>query len=100
MSANAKARPKKRRSVDYRAYFGTAKWKRKRAKVIFRDGAQCRACGSRESLEVHHLTYSRFQNELPEDLITLCEKCHKAVHKAKQQAQQTTTTPTQPRRGI
>ena len=82
MSANAKTKPKPKRSDEYRAYFKSKSWQRKRAKVIFRDGAQCRACGSRESLEVHHLIYARFTEEWLEDLITLCEKCHKAIHKS------------------
>ena len=97
---SAKAKPKPKHSNTYREYFKSKAWQRKRSKVIFRDGAQCRACGSRENLEVHHLTYARFTEEWLGDLVTLCESCHKAVHKAKQQAQQTTTTPTQPREGI
>lgn len=65
----------------YTAYINSPAWRAIRARAIFRDGAQCRLCGSRQKLEVHHLTYIRFGGEeLPGDLITLCEACHERLH--------------------
>lgn len=70
----------------YKNYLKSPAWKNKRAQVIFRDAGQCRAtrggvpCGSRDGLEVHHLTYARFGKEPLGDLITLCHHCHKAIH--------------------
>lgn len=65
----------------YRAYLRSAVWAEKRAAVLFRDGGQCRRCGSRWQLEVHHLSYARFGGrERLADLITLCEGCHAALH--------------------
>ena len=31
-------------------------------------------------LQVHHLTYSRFNKELPEDILLLCPQCHSTKH--------------------
>lgn len=31
-------------------------------------------------LDVHHLTYERLGNELPEDLVVLCARCHALRH--------------------
>jgi predicted HNH restriction endonuclease len=39
-----------------------------------------RKCLSRNDIEVHHLTYVRFGNELMTDLATLCHDCHKRLH--------------------
>jgi 5-methylcytosine-specific restriction endonuclease McrA len=65
----------------YKAYINSPTWKAIRARVIFRDGGQCRRCGTRYHLEVHHLTYVRFGGrERLSDLITLCEACHEAEH--------------------
>lgn len=40
---------------------------------------KCAICGSQESLEVHHINKDR-ANNYPDNLITLCEECHKRVH--------------------
>jgi hypothetical protein len=42
-----------------------------------------RGCGSRENLDVHHLTYKRRGNERPADLVALCRRCHKERHAGK-----------------
>lgn len=71
---------------QYADYIKSKAWQKKRGKVIFRDAGQCKAikgdklCGSHQNLEVHHLTYERFGNELLSDLVTVCEDCHKAIH--------------------
>lgn len=65
----------------YTKYLRSPTWRKLRARVLGRDGRQCRLCGARSNaLEVHHLTYERFTQELPEDLITLCHGCHESVH--------------------
>lgn len=66
---------------SYRKYRETDKYKQKKEQVLRRDGLQCQLCGTGKNLLVHHITYRRLGNEPLEDLITLCENCHKAVHK-------------------
>jgi 5-methylcytosine-specific restriction endonuclease McrA len=65
----------------YRRYLKSAAWQAKRAQVILRDRGQCRCCGSRYKLEVHHKTYIRFGRERLSDLVTLCQLCHTHKHR-------------------
>jgi len=64
----------------YKRYMESARWARKRARVIARDGGVCTACGRRGVLHVHHLSYKFFGREPMEDLVTLCEQCHRDIH--------------------
>lgn len=40
----------------------------------------CVHCGNTKNLNIHHLTYERIGRELPNDLVYLCELCHKRWH--------------------
>ena len=64
-----------------------ADWKRKR-KELLKD--QCEICGSKDPpLALHHLTkrsrspeeFARYCSLAPEDVITLCKKCHFMISK-------------------
>lgn len=70
----------RRRSEFYHTYMSSLAWQDKRRRVLFRDGNQCQHCGSREYLEVHHLSYARLGCERLADLITLCRTCHQKQH--------------------
>lgn len=65
---------KKRNNYKYR------KW---RESVILRDGC-CQECGSKTNLVAHHVKsfskYPLLRTEISNG-ITLCEKCHKKLHK-------------------
>lgn len=68
---------------EYNRYIRSPEWRALRLLVLERDHHGCTDCGKRSGyLHVHHLTYERFQHEQLEDLTTLCESCHAAVHKA------------------
>lgn len=59
-------------------------WKHKRAEILKRDHNECKiCCDNKEGLQVHHI-YSldtHWQLRLDNNnLITLCAKCHHAVH--------------------
>ncbi|WP_300816810.1 RNA-guided endonuclease IscB [uncultured Parasutterella sp.] len=52
--------------------------------VLFRDGHVCQYCHGRSKdpvLNVHHLESRRTGGDSPGNLITLCETCHKALHR-------------------
>ena len=52
--------------------------------VLFRDGHVCQHCHGRSKdpvLNVHHLESRRTGGDSPGNLITLCETCHKALHR-------------------
>ena len=52
--------------------------------VLFRDGHVCQHCHGRSKdpvLNVHHLESRRTGGDSPDNLLTLCETCHKALHR-------------------
>ena len=51
--------------------------------VLFRDGYRCQCCGKHGDgvkLHVHHKESRQTGGSAPNNLITLCEDCHKALH--------------------
>lgn len=65
----------------YSEYLATQHWKDLRSKLL-PEGTRCSACEDELARNLHHRTYARLGNELPEDLIPLCEKCHTRVHQS------------------
>ena len=59
--------------------------------VLFRDGYTCQCCGAHSTakksvkLHVHHLESRKTGGNAPDNLITLCEDCHKGYHTGKVQ---------------
>ena len=54
--------------------------------VLFRDNYTCQHCGGKSKdkvLNVHHLESRKTGGDAPNNLITLCEKCHSAYHAGK-----------------
>lgn len=54
--------------------------------VLFRDGHKCCHCRGKSKdpiLNVHHLESRKTGGDTPNNLITLCETCHKAYHAGK-----------------
>ena len=54
--------------------------------VLFRDNHQCQHCHGKSKdpvLNVHHLESRKTGGDSPDNLITLCETCHKAYHRGK-----------------
>jgi 5-methylcytosine-specific restriction endonuclease McrA len=64
----------------YCQYINSYAWKKLCAQVRKRARGRCERCERCDTLpirlEVHHLTYERFQNELLSDLEALCPTCH------------------------
>jgi len=53
--------------------------------VLYRDNHTCQYCGKSKDtvLNVHHIESRRTGGNRPDNLITLCEKCHKDYHRGK-----------------
>ena len=54
--------------------------------VVFRDGHTCQHCHGKSRdkvLNVHHLESRKTGGDAPNNLITLCETCHRAYHAGK-----------------
>ena len=52
--------------------------------VLARDGHECQHCHGRSKdrvLNVHHIESRRTGGDAPNNLVTLCETCHKALHR-------------------
>jgi N6-L-threonylcarbamoyladenine synthase len=52
--------------------------------VLFRDGHICQCCKGKSKdkiLNVHHIESRKIGGDAPNNLITLCETCHKGYHK-------------------
>ena len=55
--------------------------------VLWRDGYACQCCGAHSSkkkdvkLHVHHLETRKTGGDAPSNQVTLCEDCHKKLHK-------------------
>lgn len=65
--------------MQYQEYLQSDRWKKLRAKK-FKKHRACSICGSKESLDVHHLSYKNLYDVLPSDLRVMCRKCHCLVH--------------------
>jgi hypothetical protein len=60
------------------------RWQRRRLEILNRDGFKCRSCCTEDkTLHVHHWRYEKGVEPWDaedDDLITLCESCHEALH--------------------
>lgn len=60
--------------------------------VLFRDGHECQCCHGKSKdpiLNVHHIESRQTGGNAPNNLITLCETCHKGYHQGKIQLPKT-----------
>lgn len=66
--------------MHYKDYLESDHWKRLRKRKLYQSGNKCQLCGSKENLNVHHNTYENRGCEKDEDLVVLCNECHKKHH--------------------
>lgn len=72
------------RRVGKKADYMDPRWRAVRARILTRDHNLCRQCGCTWDLQVHHVRYvkgGRIWDSPDHDLITLCDSCHRKVHK-------------------
>jgi 5-methylcytosine-specific restriction endonuclease McrA len=66
---------------SFRARLDPASYEDLRQQVLRRDGWRCQFCGTMSNLEVHHQQFrSHSGDDSEENLITLCEACHRKAH--------------------
>ena len=70
----------KKPCMKYMDYLNTEHWQKVRKDALKRSNYSCQLCNSKDSLNVHHRTYERKGEELPSDVIVLCQFCHKKFH--------------------
>jgi len=73
-----------RKKRSYTDLLKHERWKKKRDRILRRDGYKCTVCGSTHDLQVHHTFYydrPTLPWRYPEDsLLTLCGECHHKWH--------------------
>lgn len=74
------ARARELAAMPYQEYLQTIEWKMRASSTKIAAGGRCRLCNRGARLEAHHRTYERRGNELPRDLIALCDTCHAKFH--------------------
>lgn len=67
----------------YNDYLHSYEWRTKRKLALEFYGRNCCLCSSTHSIQVHHRNYKNLFKENMEDLILLCESCHRNFHKQK-----------------
>lgn len=63
----------------YNVYLQSEHWKNFRNETLKKRN-KCEKCNSKENLCLHHLTYERLGHETQEDIMVLCNDCHKKIH--------------------
>jgi len=66
--------------IRYDEYLKSEEWHETRTMVRLHDSNMCTNCQADTNLQVHHMTYVNVGQEELDDLITLCESCHKEIH--------------------
>lgn len=73
--------------MSYKELLKDGRWQIRKSEIMRRDDYSCRICGAKASdgatLNVHHLHYRRLAAPWEygdDELITLCESCHKNEH--------------------
>ena len=65
----------------YDFYIHSKKWQQKRVERLRLDDFKCKRCGSAKNVQVHHTNYKRVgMEDVDNDLVTLCRKCHAEIH--------------------
>ena len=67
--------------VNYHDWMNSDGWRKKRNKKLKEAGYKCELCGSAKNLRVHHITYENLGHEPMDDLLAVCDNCHKKLHK-------------------
>lgn len=69
----------------YRTVLGSKRWQSLRAAAKKRAGGECERClGTRrqkgEAFHLHHVTYDNLGREALDDVVLLCQACHRQEH--------------------
>jgi 5-methylcytosine-specific restriction endonuclease McrA len=64
----------------YQKYLESDHWKKVKIDYYRERERICSACGAKRRIQLHHLTYKKVGRERPQDLVPLCQSCHKLVH--------------------
>ena len=66
--------------ITVREKYALKEWKALRDEILVRDGGRCTICGGTDYLHIHHIDGDR-SHDAPENLTTLCDRCHSRIHR-------------------
>lgn len=69
------------RNLKYHSYLLSLKWLDLKRRVRVSCKNICEKCEKTKVAAIHHVTYRRLGNERLPDLLGVCNKCHKEIHK-------------------
>ena len=90
-TAPSKSKIRSKAYLKYMRYIKSKEFKLLREEIFKRDNYTCVTCGwncdkdgNERKLTCHHITYEHLYDEKNhiEDLITLCDVCHNAIHRS------------------
>ena len=64
---------------NYKKYLSSGRWIRLKEQFLL-PNSECRACGSKDRLTLHHKSYENLGKETELDFIILCQRCHRRIH--------------------
>ena len=64
---------------EYIEYLKSEEWREKRKAFMEDRGNECEECGEKGT-QVHHLSYENVGDEDDDDVMVLCNQCHKEIH--------------------
>ena len=69
--------------IDYNNYIQSKEWEIKKREILHnKTFRKCCVCESKNRpINFHHINYKNLGNETEKDLISICTKCHKSLHK-------------------
>ena len=71
--------------MSYLEYLKSSDWKERRKELMEEAEGICDECGGKAK-HIHHLRYDNLGDEiLEEDVVALCEECHKEIHEDKEE---------------
>jgi len=65
---------------SYFEYVNSPHWKRT-CDIMLKKFDECYFCKTKENLVVHHKSYEHCPQEKSTELLVICFKCHKKIHK-------------------
>jgi len=68
--------------LAYKEYLISPHWQYVRKTMLKYADYRCQICNAGNTpMHIHHRCYDNLGNEPPADLIVVCERCHKFIHK-------------------
>ena len=66
--------------IFYKDYMGSSLWELRKIRYYERFAKVCKICGAVKNVQLNHIKYGNYGNELDRDLVPLCGDHHQALH--------------------